>query len=68
MSCSSSVSGSGILLYHSGSTTRWQVEQARVPSHAPGEDGRGGGWEREGAEDGSEKGRRMGARRGGGWE
>lgn len=42
MSCSSSVSGSGILLYHSGSTTRWQVEQARVPSQAPEE---GEGWE-----------------------
>ena len=27
---------------------------------------RGGGWEREGEEDGSEKGRRMGVRRGGG--
>ena len=35
MSCSSSVRGSGIFLYHSESTTRWHVEQERVPSHAP---------------------------------
>ena len=35
MSSSSSVIGSVILGNQSGSTTRWQVEQDRVPSHAP---------------------------------
>ena len=44
MSCSSSVRGSGIFSNHSWSTTRWQVEQERVPSHAPvGEGGKEGG-------------------------